>query len=89
MRPVALTTPTVTVFLKSPSGDPMAMTLSPGRNTSEFPNSAIPGKGGDTCNTAISENVSAPINLAGTEPPSMNTTSILSPPSMTWLLVSR
>ena len=59
-RPVALTTPTVTVFLKFPSGEPIAIAVSPGLSKSEFPSVATAGTFPFVFNTAISEYGSVP-----------------------------
>ena len=63
-RSVALTTPTVTEFLKSPSGEPIAITDSPGLSRSEFPSVTVAGTVPSVFRTAISEYGSVPMMIA-------------------------
>ena len=57
--------PSVTVFVKVPSGEPMASTCLSGRRLSESPMRATAGTGGSTFRTATSLLASAPIRCGG------------------------
>src|SRR4030042_6080757 len=86
MRPLALTTPTVTVCSK-PKGLPMAMAHSPTSSLSETPQMAT-GRSFDLIwRTARSVLGSWPFTVAVNSLPSFSCTLTLSAPSTTWLLV--
>src|SRR4030042_623740 len=87
-RSVALITPTVTVLTNSPSGEPMAITVSPDFSSSELPQGATAGTSPSTLTTARSANGSTPIRVAGRVVPFERVTSRLSAFSTTWLLVT-
>ena len=88
-RPTALTTPTVTVGPpSSPSGWPIAMTVSPTSSLPESPRVATGKLLPSILTTARSVTGSAPTSLPGNVRPSGRVTRICCAPSTTWALVS-
>ena len=86
LRPLALTTPTVTVWLSS-NGLPMAITHSPTSRASELPRGSTGRLLPSILMMATSDCGSVPTTLAVNSRWSARRTVIFSAPSTTWLLV--